>query len=446
MVTTVNRKNVLIEELSRVDGVKPSSHQKLDKHNKMALNPFQFFRGSSQLFYRDILDGTLSFPEVFSKDVPLTMIMGDCHLSNFGLLTEEGSYNQNVIFSPNDFDDACFGRAIWDISRFIASLFLTQDYVCGIQKVNYQSNSNDKHKIISVPSLDETRSIAMQFLEEYKHTCLSIIDYPRMRLSAIDHVSPTHMLHDYFKKAIQRAPGGKKYLSKSTLAKSVDIELSPLKFKSLPRKFKTLENDRLLSIKQKFRPYVDDIILDVVQRLGAGTGSNNMERFYLLVGPAKILHKDDLSLCHVVEVKQQRAAAPIFYFPKLHPVNTLDPAHLTADCQRNMQRQADLILDDVVWEDKHWLVRSRHHARIGVDPENIAIASKDVKRQFAEYVRACGRSLALAHSRGDRRSTRFELSIVQSISRYSEDVLELSEQYSQQTIQDCALLRDILFL
>ncbi|WP_420933035.1 DUF2252 family protein [Alteromonas sp. A081] len=40
-------------------------------------------------------------------------------MSNFGFLTEKGSHGDTVIFTSNDFDDACVGRAHWDIIRLL---------------------------------------------------------------------------------------------------------------------------------------------------------------------------------------------------------------------------------------------------------------------------------------------------------------------------------------
>ena len=54
-----------------------------------------------------------------------------------------------------------------------------------------------------------------------------------------------------------------------------------------------------------------------------------------------------------------------------------------------------------------WLLRSRHHARVGIDPEIIALGHKPGIR-LRDYAKACSKVLALAHARGDRRSARFE--------------------------------------
>ena len=55
----------------------------------------------------------------------------------------------------------------------------------------------------------------------------------------------------------------------------------------------------------------------------------NLQRYYLLVGPAAVgpagdASNADLALCHVVEAKQQRRSAPLHFFAELSPVNQLN--------------------------------------------------------------------------------------------------------------------------
>lgn len=193
-----------------------------------------------------------------------------------------------------------------------------------------------------------------------------------------------------------------------------------------------------------FRPYVSDDILDIVTRQGAGTGSLNMQRYYLLVGPKHIYSEQDLALCHVVEAKQQRDAAPLYFFPDLSPVNRLNAAHLTVDCQRLMQRRPDLVLDEHYWNGAHYLVRSLHHANVDVDPEDVCFAEKAPGEELAEYAEACGRTLALAHSRGDRRSFRFEQAVVNYLPKVMDELVQACVDYAEQQKTDCELLAGLL--
>ena len=137
------RRAQILAELSRLDGATPGQETTIGKHRRMAENPFRFLRGSAQLFYFDLAGGVLQLPGALTEAVPLTTVMGDCHISNFGFMTEEGSHGDDVVFAPNDFDDACIGHAAWDLLRYCSSLFLASDFVAGVNQGRYPPPGDD---------------------------------------------------------------------------------------------------------------------------------------------------------------------------------------------------------------------------------------------------------------------------------------------------------------
>jgi hypothetical protein len=429
-----DRSKFLSKEISRIDGVLPNSS--LAKHQKMCTSPFLFFRGSAQLFYADLASEQLVLPDSFT-DVPLTTIMGDCHTSNFGFLTEYGSHSNHVIFCPNDFDDACIGHAGWDLLRFCTSLMLCADHCRGLQAGLYISAAELLRKpVVSDTLVKEAINV---FLLAYLSTCERGIQNNNHFAMAVSSVKSNAMLRKRYIKALQRSTGAESFGSKSELAKSIDIESDGPIFKVNPDKFIVVSPKLKKQLIEVFSPYMDDAVLDVVERVNAGTGSVNMQRYYFLVGPKYFQGKVDMPLCHIVEVKQQREAASIHYFSDLSPVNRLNPAHLTVVCQQRMQRAPDLVLDEVEYKGKHWLVRSRHHARIGFDPEDIAVGNGNVNKQgFVSYAKLCGKALALAHCRGDRRSTRFETAVSIALSSSSDEMLNVATKYASVVKNDFA--------
>lgn len=420
------------ECLKRVD-------QKLGipKHQKMSLSPFIFFRGSAALFYQDLASGLLQIPSAL-QELPLTTIMGDCHSSNFGFLSEEGSHSSDIIFSPNDFDDACIGHATWDLLRFSTSLFLCAAHCQAISEGRIEAEEGLGKAYVGQ---DRAEEAARAFVQAYRRAYSS--QDARLYQSGLDQFPEQHFLFKSFNKAKRRAAGGEDFYRKSAIAKSVDLEARPLRFAARADRFELLSEDELKAIHFDLAPFVDDSILDIVKRLNAGTGSVNMDRYYLLVGPEGA-DKKDLELCHLVEVKHQREAAPIHYFPELSPNNRLNPAHLTVMCQRRMQRSPDMVLDETEWRDGHWLIRSRHHARLGFDPEDIALGKKASKAGFKEYAEACGTALALAHCRGDRRSQGFEQAVQKSLSGQEHILVDTAKSYAKQVVQDCQILKQLL--
>lgn len=438
------RRTQIQQEFKRTDGIAPGLDAVLGKHQKMALNPFRFLRGSSGLFYADIKSSVFKLPPSLSSAVPLTAVVGDCHLSNFGFFTEEGSSGDRVIFAPNDFDDACVGHAVWDWSRFAVSLLLAADYCQGIKQQRYANEEQFELDKVQVVSDQDALAAVRSFLTAYIAQCQAILEDHELRYSVLDDFPKQHVLKPLLKKAIKRSAKGEDFLRKSTLAKVVDLNARPLKFKQDATKFMRLNEALYSEVEFSFRPYVGDDILDIVSRQGAGTGSLNMQRYYLLVGPTQINSTDDLALCHVVEAKQQRDAAPLYFFPDLSPVNRLNAAHLTVDCQRLMQRRPDLVLDEHYWNGAHYLVRSLHHANVDVDPEDVCFSEKAAADKLAEYAEACGRSLALSHSRGDRRSFRFEQAVVEQLPPVMEELIQSCINYASQQKTDCALLAELI--
>lgn len=435
------RKDTLLGHLAESDGVDPLQQPPLAKHLKMASNPFLFFRGSASLFYRDLLSKEFVLPETLFE-LPLTYVMGDCHLSNFGFFTEEGSHGDSVIFALNDFDDACMGHAIWDLSRFVVSLFLAVDYAQGVQGGSYQSDKDVKGKLAVDKRHGE--SAASAFLHAYMETCNNLISGGIDYHNALEQFEPDHILFKRFKKARSRSSKGFEFWSDSMIARSVDMLDHPMSFKHLPERYQRLEESEYREIEACLAPYVDDQILDIVARVGAGTGSNHLCRYYLLVGPSSATELQ-LDLCHIVEVKQQKQAAPLSYFSSLSAINQLNPAHLTVNSQRRMQRKPDLVLDELVWRGHHWLVRSRHHAKVGIKPQHVCFGKKNtIKNGFVQYAATCGEALALSHSRGDRRSYLFEEAVVERLPSQTDELITSCVNYAQKVIKDWELLKSSL--
>lgn len=71
-------------------------------------------------------------------------------------------------------------------------------------------------------------------------------------------------------------------------------------------------------------------------------------------------------------------------------------------------------------------------------------AKKRPGRRLAEYAAASGEALALAHARGDRRSTRFEAAMADVLAEVADTLLEAAAGYAAQVIADWRLMQDML--
>ena len=442
LVDASRRSIQLQEEFIRTDGADPATAP-LVKHQKMTQSPFRFLRGSSGLFYADIHRKVLRLPSELTE-LPLVRVMGDCHLANFGFFTEEGSSGERVIFGPNDFDDACVGHAVWDLCRFAVSLLLAADYCRGLISGQYQADNTQDFSGLKVASERDADKAMLAFFQQYSKEMLRISADPERRFNAQDDFPKTHLLKPFLKKAIRRSAAGEQFLTKSTLAKTVDLTARPLRFLDDASKFTRLDEQAHQEALKNFRPYVDDDIIDLVARQGAGTGSLNLKRYYLLVGPKLPTTEADLALYYVVEAKQQRRSAPLAFFADLSPVNELNDAHLTVDCQRLMQRRPDLVLDEHLFDGGHYLLRSLHHANVDLDPEDICLHPTNPALSMRQYAQACAVALALAHSRSDRRSCRFEDKMAAALTKHQTELASSCRQYALQQVEDCQLLKQLL--
>ena len=265
----------LKDYLTEIDGHPPE--ERIAKHVKMAIDPFLFFRGSSQLFYADLKHGVLKLPKQLSK-IPFTAIMGDCHLSNFGFFTEEGSHGDNVIFAPNDFDDACIGPAVWDISRFLVSLVLAAKYGKAVSQ-GHLCSAEQKHIGKPVVSDTQTLDAMCMFIDVYMETCRLSTNESTFMGTALDDFPTNHILKKSYLKAVSRAAGGDDFEHKSSLAKASNYTDCTVTFKRDNNKFLSIDKSLFEEIAHTFSPYVDDAVLDIVSRAGAGTGSLNLERY-----------------------------------------------------------------------------------------------------------------------------------------------------------------------
>ncbi|MDD1449873.1 DUF2252 family protein [Sphingomonas sp. H160509] len=441
-----DRTRQIVDELARVDGDRPGAKSPSVKHALMAQNPFRFLRGSAQLFYHDLANGLVTLPLPFVNTARQTTVLGDCHMANFGFVTEKGSYGKHIVFGPNDFDEACIGSAGWDLTRFITSLYVGADFACGFNEGHYVEDGTRRHHDLKVPRPEDVTKAAQAFLTRYAAVCLEIVDDRTVRRRTLDSFGKHHPLRHFLKKARKRAIGGKNFETKSSLGKAVAIRGAGLQFKNDPERYLRLDPATERSVREAFRPYVDDEVLDVVRRLGQGTGSIDMPRYYLLVGPRGASTHAELPMCQIVEVKQQRAAAALHNFPSVDPRNCVGPAHLTVNVQRRVQREPDLLLDHAEWDGAYWLIRSRHHARVTARPEQIFLSKGGGAKRLKKYAEACGEALALAHSRGDSRSVRFEISIAAAFCQDGDALVETACAYAALTIEDWRRFRTFVLL
>jgi hypothetical protein len=438
-----DRLEEILGEIYRIDAVDLLSDEGSGKHADMAASPFAFYRGTASLFYRDLKAGGL---DVAVSRRSITRIQGDSHLENFGFLTEGGAWAapHHVVFCPNDFDDAGVGHAEWDLMRYAVSLFLAADRASCDNGGIYVDWPHDR--VARSPGFAAARTAAKRFFKTYRRTCKIIAERPDDCWDeAVCNFGSGHFLHAFEKKAKSRAVRGDDFATKSKLARAVDLTSPVPRFAHAPGRLERLLGPRATTLVEAFRPYVDDAICDAAMRFGAGLGARQADRYYFLVGPDEDARdgqdwRQILQLYHLVEVKEQRPPAFLPHFPDIDPANRMSAAHLVIDCQRLMQRRPDRILDSVSWNDRHWLMRTRHHSKVGVDAEELGHG--DLEDNLVDHAEASARALALAHGRSDKRSRLFECHMIERLRKDEiHRLVDAAEAYAARVVGDWAMMR-----
>ncbi len=116
------RQATLIQVLTKADEILIRSRPQLasGKFERMALGPFDFYRGSLPLFRADWEAGRIS-QSGFLAGTPPVLGLGDPHPENFGLLVDRDGV---LALEPNDFDSADRLPYLFDVRRLVTGLAL----------------------------------------------------------------------------------------------------------------------------------------------------------------------------------------------------------------------------------------------------------------------------------------------------------------------------------
>ncbi len=292
------RCSTVTEALNESNKDIPYKYRK-QKYQKMKKSPIKFFRGTSHLFWMDILcpKGIFSTLQkhkniyqrmkLFSNKNTLAWLLADMHIYNIGVFQNRVD---NVVFDLNDFDEVVVGDYQLDIWRLAASLYLV-DF-----KVNRDKNP---HNDIT---LDDINNAVEIFTKTYLQVLFdNQISRPGKVIFDIDHtIFHDHKSKDglnvigrFLKKAIFKPNLKSKYLNKWTfldgnqrrfllqkknkkLADVTDIERQAIT--------RSLYNEYIMNLKRKPKYFQ---LVDIARRLRAGIGSLGHDRYYALVKTKK---------------------------------------------------------------------------------------------------------------------------------------------------------------
>ena len=130
-------RQVLIEDHS--DRIKNNPEGAQRKFDKLASEPFKFFRGTALVFYRDYVGHDLHLPKVFT--------IGDVHPSNFGVMPNESNV---PFFGANDFDEACLAPFSYDLKRGATGFYLGAREEAGFSKKKSEKKYENSNSLFFI--------------------------------------------------------------------------------------------------------------------------------------------------------------------------------------------------------------------------------------------------------------------------------------------------------
>jgi uncharacterized protein (DUF2252 family) len=343
---------------------------------RMLTDPFSFYRGSAAVMAADLAASPSSGIEV--------MCCGDAHVSNFGMYAAP---HRSIVFDLNDFDEAAVAPAEWDVKRLITSAIIGGRHAGYPAKairrfveqalVGYQTSLETMLEEMNVLDRYYLRVEPERYREDVSKGLLGVIQKTTAR-------ARRQTSARVFKQITEIGPDGTPRLRESPpVLQHVDEEVEAPLVESIEEYLAAVPADVALLLSH-FR--ITDIALRVVGVGSVGT------RCYLviLVGPNDTpmimqIKEATRSVLNEFGGWRQPDAMTAAVDAKGHGVRVIDG-------QRILQAMSDVFLGTTRKGGRDYYVRQFHDMKGTVDTEGMSAST------FGEYVTACARLLARAHS------------------------------------------------
>ncbi len=259
-------------------------------------SPFDFYRGTAHIFYRDMQ--TLPSSEFVNSSTSAIWLGGDMHLQNLGVIRDS---NDNNVFDTTDFDEGYLGPYVWDLRRMAVSILLVA------QKNGLSST--------------DAQDIVRNFLDAYLNK-MSDFKGTNDELSyRLESSNTNGVVKDLIQKASDKNRSSllKKYTESNNAGNQV--------FKTTLPELQSVSSSTYSDIAEAMSSYIASIpsskrynnsyytLKDIRLKLGSGTGSLGKYRYYLLIeGPSSATDDD-----RILEMKQEGNSAVAIAVPGLLP-------------------------------------------------------------------------------------------------------------------------------
>ena len=402
-----------------------------EKFKRMKASPYAFFRGSNHLFWSDFAgDWTLHAfgGSAFSR----TWLEGDAHVYNMGAYLNNAG---NIAFGFDDYDDSLVADYQYDIWRFAVSIVLDawQNERFGASDVAAAVRTFAKRYLKTMASFERVDLVSCSF--DQSNTCKPLAGFLNKTAKKC---SRRRMLQ---KSSVVGADGARRF-------QAVDGKLAPVQGEV---------RDALLRAYQQYLATIpselsagselQDQVLDVAERLGAGTGSLGLKRYYLLISGQTDQAFDDI----ILDVKQQHQPTAFSYLSeeerREYDYNFENHAQRHAEACRALSEFPDPHLGWLAMDDTWFSVRERSPFKNDFPTDKLTTAKgyRQMAKQWAEII-------ATKHLRAARRLNQdldprvFESTMNRILrdreQEFSAFVDGIAQTYAQQVRMDWMSFRD----
>lgn len=342
-----------------VERIRNRPEQAKAKFAKLARSPFDFFRGTALLYYRDQAGSDAELPRVFT--------IGDVHPENFGVRPNEDGA---PFFGVDDFDEAHVAPFSWDIKRGALGFWLAAR----------AAGHGGKR----------TRKITCAFVEGY---------FEGLRLFARDDREKWHQLRQDNAPPLIRDLLEEAFARRHELLGSlVDLERGEF----LPSDEVVPHSSHVAELQPAIDRYREGLdrerdhraghfkVRDVAIKKGSGTASLGLDRYYVLIEGPSGERDDDV----ILEVKQARRSALAGLVPGEDEDTGNDAARIVSAQQVHLAG-GDPYFGCTELDGRSMLVREKSALERDLELDDLS------KSEALEYARICGAIVAHAHARSD---------------------------------------------
>ena len=364
------------------------------KYKTMRISEFSFYRGTAHLFYEDLPTDSPLFAS------PNVWLCGDLHLENYGSYKGD---NRLAYFDLNDFDEATLAPALFDVARFVTSLFVAA-----------HSLHFDKKT---------ARHLATKFIENYTQTLAQ--GYIRN----LEQATATGLMKQFLDKVQLRSQ--KEFLM-SRVEKGRKLIIIPSKTIKIPKE----QRHALAAAVEKWAAKTDNPdffkVKDAAYRI-AGTGSLGVERYVALVKGGNKMKTNVL-----IDIKECLPSVVERFVdsPQYPPFE--NEAERTIELQKRIQSVPPALLNTFLFNNKVFVIRELQPTSDKIDFSLFAGKPKKMEDILDEMAQILAWGQLRSGGRQGSTTADALIAFAENAQNWHQPLMDFAEQYARQVQSDFA--------